>query len=131
MRGRQILPDGTVERTEDVFSGTLRAVGGGFSLRYRDEARAEDAEYLIADGTLTLARRGVCASTLHFRAGETDYTLYETPYGALGMNVTAKTLHLALGESGGTLAFAYTLTLEGEPMGSFDFLITVKEEDDQ
>ena len=133
--GKQHLPDGDVEKTDFFTEGTLEGKGGTLYLRYRESELTgldgTETEFCIEDNALTLRRMGELSSLLHFSPGVLDVSRYETPYGALHVEVETTQLEINMDIHGGTLRFAYTVTVEQQLTGEHSFVITVKEEDMQ
>ena len=133
VRGEQRLPDGTVEKTDFFTEGTLEERDGGLVLRYRESEltgmAGTETEFLIGEDALTLRRTGETCSLLHFSPGVLDVSRYETPCGALQVEIETTQLAADMNLHGGTLRFVYTVTLEQQLTGEHSFLITVKDED--
>ena len=133
--GEQRLPDGDTERTDFFTEGTLEEKDGDLYLRYRESELTgldgTETEFCIADKALTLRRTGELCSLLHFSPGVLDVSRYETPYGALRVEIETTQLEMNMDGHGGTLRFAYTVTMEQQVTGEHSFLITVKEEEEE
>lgn len=133
--GEQRLPDGNVEKTDFFTEGTLEEKGGALYLRYRESEltglEGTETEFCIEKNALTLRRTGELSSLLHFSPGVLDVSRYETPYGTLHAEVETTQFAINMDGHGGTIRFAYTVTMEQQLTGEHSFLITVKEEEEE
>ena len=131
--GEQRFPDGDIEKTDFFTEGTLEEKDGTLYLRYRESELTgldgTETEFCIEKDALSLRRIGEFSSLLHFSPGVLDVSRYETPYGTLHVEIETTQIETDMDIHGGTLRFAYTVTMEQQLTGEHSFLITVKEED--
>ena len=110
--------DGEKNVIEETAYGSYNEKNGKQYIMYRTEATEESesvASILIIDGeSLTIRRRGSVSSSMTYRAGHKYAFPYETPYGAIEMEVETDRLISYLSPDGGMIELNYTLTIQGE-----------------
>ena len=131
IRGEQYYEEtreSALETSEHL--GTLERLPEGWRLCYEERA-ADDAvgtqtELLIAPEQITLTRRGGLASKMVFSPSKPHKSLYETPYGALTMEVSTDTVGAKLTERGGVIGIGYALAVDGRALSKNKLRIQVK-----
>ena len=68
----------------------------------------------IKDNSMILERTGSIDTTMEFEEGKMAVSLYNTPYGMLGLNIDTKVLDIDIDENGGVIYTKYVLGLEGQ-----------------
>ena len=117
---------------ELVTEGTLIAEGEDrFTLRYQ-ESQVTGLEgtlttFRIEPERITLTRLGRVNSEMVFELGRRHLSMYDTPYGALAMEVHTRVLAAGLDERGGALRIVYDLELDHALAGRNAFEIRVQE----
>lgn len=122
-------PDGPPVRSS--LRGELYRTASGWALTYRerDEAAGESATTLFArERELRLRRRGPVSLEQRFVAGQSVPGSMETPFGAHRTAAFTNELRLALTERGGTIEWAYELTMQDQQAGSFRIRLDIREE---
>lgn len=103
---RQLL-DGDVDCIKESGLGSLRVSGGKYYVMYK----TENATVMIkVDGEcVNVKRTGDARSDMDYKCGETTYFMYNTPYGAMEMELFTKKLEYSLNSGGGTINLKYSL----------------------
>ena len=83
--------------------------------------------FTIAKDSATLLRTGSINNEMRFRLGYPHMSLYETPMGALTVEITTEKLAHRLDEHGGILNIKYTIAVEQQITGRHQFKIRVRE----
>ena len=76
---------------------------------------------------MVLTRTGSVNSQMVFQKGVRHSSLYETPYGALTVDVSTLRLAHRLGERGGVLEASYTVAVEHQLVSRNQFKIRIRE----
>lgn len=87
--------------------GSLRCSGGKYYIMYRTDT----ATVMIRkDGNgINVKRTGENKSDMDYICGKTTYFMYNTPYGAMRMDLMTESIDCRLGECGGTVKLRYVL----------------------
>lgn len=80
-----------------------------------------------ADGAVSIRRTGKADSLLLVKQGRTNLCTYNTGYGEALLGITGTRAENRLSENGGSLYFAYSLSLGGTLLSENTIRITVKE----
>ena len=117
------------EQVEQQFPGRLLPRGDGWVLSYRDRDPGG------REGTLTilrlereqvlLQRTGVINAQMRFRVGERHRSQYDTPYGAIPLEIITRRLDVDVSGAGGTIEIDYALDLGGQA-GSNRFQLMIR-----
>ena len=130
IRGEQYYEETRESALEtSEHQGTLERVLEGWRLCYEeaaDDAVGTQTELLIAPEQITLTRRGGLASKMVFSPSKLHKSLYETPYGALTMEVSTDTVGAKLTERGGVIGIGYALAVDGRALSKNKLRIQVK-----
>lgn len=132
LRSVQTLEEGEAPAVEQTLSGFLRQEDGELILTYREaggENGLEGVQTTLrhAAGQVTLLREGPWRSQMVFQEGLRHSSRYETPYGALPLNITTHRVRSSLTEAGGELELEYDMELAGQSAGQTHFHLTVRE----
>lgn len=110
--------------------GTLRREGDTWLLTYREGESSGLGDtrttLKVAPDRAVLIRAGELTTRMVFRPGETDSSLYETPYGQIPMTLRTLSLKSDLGEAGGHVTIHYQIQLGGGPTGETRLRLTVQ-----
>jgi len=130
VRGEQYFEGAPPGESELTTEGTLEMTADGLRLSY------EETELTGLEGTTTtfdvapdhviLTRTGSLNSQMHFSVGRLHTSLYETPFGALTVDVRTESLRSTLTERGGELEIRYEIALEHRVLGKNAFHIKVR-----
>ncbi len=83
--------------------------------------------FTIEEGEkVTLSRVGQVDSTMVFRLGQKDESLYDAGFGCLLIGVTATEMTVLLNEHGGVFDLEYTIEIEHTTCGTNTYHIEVK-----
>lgn len=122
--------DGESDTVELDTAGKLEAAEEGFRLSYEESPvtglEGAVTTLHVAPGQVLLERSGALNSLLVLEPGKRHQSLYETPYGSLTMGVYTEFLEMDLDESGGALAFAYTMDMNGAAAGRHEVRVAVR-----
>lgn len=128
--GEQFYEDMEPDRTELLTEGTLERTENGWRLRYEESELTgmEGTSTLIeVEGeTMTLRRVGAVQAEMRFCRGEISTSAYETPYGALTVEIGTSLLRTELDESGGELELRYSIAVAHQVTGENRLLIKIK-----
>ena len=69
----------------------------------------------VIDDSLLLEREGNVNAKMDFKKGETSISLYNTPYGALDLQIHTEDLNVDINENGGVVTAKYLMELAGQP----------------
>ena len=132
LESRQTL-DGHTQRMEQITEGLLARTGEGYTLTYREGEETglggTRTTLKLLEDRAELIRTGEVASAMVFCPGTPHRSLYQTPYGAIPMEVTARKLVSEMEETGGVVELEYDLTLGDGPAGRTLLRLTVKEKE--
>jgi uncharacterized beta-barrel protein YwiB (DUF1934 family) len=65
----------------------------------------------VSPETFLLTRTGTTNGEMSFKKDDRNITLYDTPYGALQLNIDTKELHVQLDDNGGEIFIDYSLSV--------------------
>lgn len=132
VRGEQyhdgIDPDGTELMTE----GTMTiADNGEITLSYEETEltgmEGTTTQFVVKDDVVVLNRIGTVNSQMVFQLGSQHSSMYNTPWGALQVDInTSKLLH-RINERGGLMEIQYSIAVEHQVTGRNQFKIRVRE----
>ena len=83
--------------------------------------------FTVRGDTVTLLRTGSINNEMRFHPGYPHISLYETPMGALTVEIVTEKLAHRLSERGGILDIKYTIAVERQITGKHQFKIRVRE----
>ena len=130
VRGEQIYADGTPDSSELMTQGKLLPLADGLALEYQETEltgmEGTTTRFTLRDGTVTLTREGAVNSQMVFHEGRQHSSLYETPYGALTVDIRTALLRNRLNERGGTVEIQYAVSVQQQVMSKNRFQIRVK-----
>ena len=132
VRGEQYFEDIDPDTVELTTEGRMTiADDGEIALEYREtELTGMDGtttRFTIRDDTVTLCRTGSINNEMRFHVGYPHMSLYETPMGALTVEIVTEKLAHRLSDRGGLLDIKYTIAVEKQITGRHQFKIRVRE----
>ena len=132
VRGEQYFEDIDPDTVELTTEGRMYiADDGEIILEYQETELTGMAgtttRFTIRDNTVTLLRTGSVNNEMRFHTGYPHMSLYETPMGALTVEVITEKLAHRLSERGGILNIKYTIAVEKHITGKHHFKICVRE----
>ena len=132
VRGEQHYEDAEPDVTELMTEGTMTISDDGcMELTYLETEltgmEGTVTTFAIRGGIVTLTRTGSVSSQIVFQKGKQHSSFYETPWGALSVDVTTSCLALRLGERGGVMEIGYSIAVEHQVTGRCHFKIRVRE----
>ena len=83
--------------------------------------------FTIRGNSVVLRRTGTVNNEMYFEPGKPHLSLYETPMGALTVEIVTEKLAHRLSERGGILDIKYTIAVENQITGRHQFKIRVRE----
>ena len=132
VRGEQYFEDIDPDTVELTSEGRM-TIGddGEITLAY-DETELTGMEgtttrFTIRDNSVVLRRSGTVNNEMYFEPGKPHLSLYETPMGALTVEIVTEKLAHKLNEQGGILNIKYTIAVENQITGRHQFKIRVRE----
>lgn len=78
------------------------------------------------DGQVVLLRSGQVNSQMVFETGRKHYSLYETPYGTMTVDISTSRLAADMSDSGGNIEIDYAIEIEHRVTGESKFRINVR-----
>lgn len=132
VRGEQIYDGSDPDATELISEGTMSIDdGGAVTLTYQETEltgmEGTTTRFTIQGDSVVLTRTGSVNSQMVFQKGVRHSSLYETPYGALTVDVSTLRLAHRLGERGGVLEADYTVAVEHQLVSRNQFKIRIRE----
>lgn len=132
VRGEQSYDDMPPDKTELVSEGTMTiAEDGRVTLEYPETEltgmEGTLTRFDILGDTVTLTRTGTTNSQMVFQPGRTHRSLYQTPWGALDMEINTAALIHRLDEHGGILQIKYTISVGHQVTGRSQCKIKVRD----
>ncbi len=130
VKGIQSEPNSEPEVIELLTHGTISQQGEGlFRLSYEETSmtglEGTQTTFEVAPDSVSLRRSGTFNSHMLFQLGCPHHTQYETPYGAIAMNIRTLRLHSTLTQQGGELELEYAIEYDHGHVGDHAFHITV------
>ncbi len=125
VRGTQRGPDAQEETSELRCEGVLRQTADGWLLAYEEQMADGRVKALLrlADGRVTLTRRGAVRSELSFAEGERRTAFYALPVGRLTMEVITRSVRDALPAE---LELDYCLAVNGETVSEHRLVFSLE-----
>ena len=132
VRGEQYFEDIDPDTVELTTEGRMTiADDGEIVLEYHETELTGMAgtttRFTIGKDTATLLRTGSINNEMRFHPGYPHMSLYETPMGALTVEIVTEKLAHRLDEHGGILNIKYTIAVEQQITGRHQFKIRVRE----
>lgn len=132
VRGEQYFENIDPDTVELTTEGRMTiADDGEIVLEYHEtELTGMDGtttRFTIRGDTVTLLRTGSVNNEMRFHTGYPHMSLYETPMGALTVEIVTDKLAHRLSEHGGLLNIQYTIAVEQQITGRHQFKIRVRE----
>lgn len=120
------------DHMELISEGTLATLEDGTLLLTYQETELSDmagvtTQFAISGDTVTLTRSGAIQSVMRFEQGKRHSSLYETPWGAMTVDVVTLRLRCRMGDRGGFMEIIYNVTIDQYPASRNRFLIRVQE----
>ena len=130
IRGDQEFAETGKDTTEFLTEGTLQKTDYGFLLEY-DESELTGMEgthtsFQIRPTSVLLTRSGAYRSQMVFELGKKHYSMYDTPYGNMTLDIRTKDLKNEITEAGGSLEISYDIEIEHQMVGENKFMIQVR-----
>ena len=130
IRGEQYFDDADPDATELLTDGTMELTNQGLILRYQETAltgmEGTMTAFEVRGPQVILTRSGKVNSQMVFEQGHQHTSLYETPYGALTVDIQTSALKHNLSERGGVMEIRYSIAVEHTVTGRNCFKIRVK-----
>ena len=132
VRGEQYFEDIDPDTVELTSEGRM-TIGddGEITLAYDETAltgmEGTTTRFTIRGNTVVLRRSGTVNNEMYFEPGKPHLSLYETPMGALTVEIVTEKLAHRLSERGGILDIKYTIAVENQITGRHQFKIRVRE----
>ena len=132
VRGEQYFDDIDPDTVELTTEGQMTISDDGeIILEYREtELTGMDGtttRFTIRGDTVTLLRTGSVNNEMRFHVGYPHMSLFETPMGALTVEITTEKLAHRLSERGGIMDIKYSIAVEQQITGRHQFKIRVRE----
>ena len=132
VRGEQYFDDIDPDTVELTTEGRMTISDDGqIVLEYHETELTGMAgtttRFTIRGDTIILLRTGSVNNEMRFHVGYPHMSLYETPMGALTVEISTEKLAHRLSERGGILDIKYTIAVEQQITGRHQFKIRVRE----
>ena len=105
---------GGEEKSEFFAQGDFYEKNGVYYLTYTENDEKTRVFIKISKDGVDVRRMGEFKTGIYYRQGEMTDTVYETPFGKLGIKIRTSKIENKLSENGGTLKIFYTLITGGE-----------------
>lgn len=132
IRGTQTTPDGEPETIELTTVGTLEKLNSRTILSYQESdltgLAGTTTSFYIEPGRIVLERVGTVESVMEFEEGKCTESLYRIAEGALLLRVYARKMEVHLESIPGWFSLTYGIEIEGNPMGTIDYHISIQPE---
>ncbi|MBE6995834.1 MAG: DUF1934 domain-containing protein [Ruminococcaceae bacterium] len=133
VRGEQYFDDVDPDATELMTDGTMELREDAIVLEYQEMAltgmEGTTTTFEIKGPRVTLRRSGSVNSQMVFEEGRQHSSLYETPFGALMVDIQTSRLRHNISERGGVMEIRYSIAVEHTVTGRNCFKIRVKRKD--
>ncbi len=130
IRGDQEFAETGKDTTEFLTEGTLTATDYGYLLEYDESAltgmEGTHTAFQIRPCSIALIRTGTFRSEMIFELDKKHYSLYDTPYGTMTLDISTSALHNTITEDGGTLEVTYAIEIEHQLIGENRIFIQVR-----
>ena len=131
IRGEQYFDDVDPDGTELLTAGTMELLEDGRILLEYQETELTGMEgttttFEVNGPRVTLTRTGKVNSQMVFEEGRQHTSLYETPFGALSVDIQTSRLRCSLTERGGLLDIRYSIAIQHTATGQNAFRIRVR-----
>ena len=130
IRGDQEIRGAEKNTTEFVTEGRLTPTEYGYLLEYEESALTDmegtHTAFQIRPASVALIRTGTFRSQMIFERGRKHYSLYDTPYGTMTMDIMTDALRSTITDAGGELEIRYAIEIEHQVTGECRFLIQVR-----
>ncbi|MBR2131283.1 MAG: DUF1934 domain-containing protein [Oscillospiraceae bacterium] len=132
VRGEQYYDDIDPDLLELTTEGRMTILDDGEIILEYQETELTGMEgtttrFSIRGDRVCLTRTGSVNSEMHFHTSHPHMSLYETPMGALTIEITTQKLAHRLSEHGGLLDIRYTIAVQQQVTGRNQFKIRVRE----
>ena len=132
VRGEQYFEDIDPDTVELTSEGRMTIRDDGEIILAYDETELTGMEgtttrFTIRGNSVVLRRSGTVNNEMYFEPGKPHLSLYETPMGALTVEIVTEKLAHRLSERGGILDIKYTIAVENQITGRHQFKIRVRE----
>ena len=98
---------GDTEYITERGEGSLRIKDGKYYIMYKTDSAT--VMIRLEMGYANVTRGGESRSDMEYRAGKTTRFMYNTPYGAMEMELYTKSINYSLSPRGGEIQLRYTL----------------------
>lgn len=127
-KASQVDAEGNKNNIEFYVEAAYTEKGGSQYITYKETEvsgmEGTTTTLKITEGSLSIIRFGTYNSRLEFRAGETTYTSYQTPYGTIPLEIKTSRLDINLKPSEQSIIqLKYNLESGGEPAFTNEMLI--------
>ncbi len=130
VKGRQAYDGAEPDETELMTEGAMTVTKEGCRLSYEETAlsgmEGTTTTFEVSGPRVILTRAGRVNSQLVFEEGRQHTSLYETPFGALTLDVRTSRLRHNLTERGGVLEIQYSVAVGYSATGHNRFLLRVR-----
>ena len=130
IRGEQYFDGTSPDITELMTEGVLESDGESLLITYQESSltgmEGTVTSFRIQGAQVILTRSGTVNSQMVFEEGRQHTSLYDTPFGALSVDIQTSRLRHTLGEQGGLMEIRYSIAVEHTVTGRNSFKIRVK-----
>lgn len=132
VRGEQYYDGADPDKTELISEGSMTIADDGEIVLEYEETELTGMEgtttrFNIRDDVVVLTRTGSTNSQMVFQKGRQHSSLYQTPWGALTVDINTSYLAHRLNEHGGIMNIKYSIAVEHQATGQNQFKIRVRE----
>jgi len=132
IRGQQYFVDAAPDQMELMTEGVMTiADDGEIWLEYQETELTGMAgtttRFAVKDDAVVLTRTGLVNSQMIFQRGKRHSSVYETPWGAMLVDIATSVLNCRLHSRGGILVVKYSISVDHELMGENELKIQIRE----
>ena len=134
IQGKQSFEAQDDDTIELVTEGCLEPDGDdGYTLSYQESEltglEGTLTTFQVEPDCITLLRMGEFNSQMVFQPGRRQFSMYDTPYGALSIGINTRKMRAALDDHGGQIEIDYAIEIDHAVAGENAFHIDVREKE--
>ncbi len=130
VRGSQSYAGQEPDIIELVTEGTLENTDNGWKICYEESdltgLQGVNTTFIVAEGEITLIRKGKLNSQMVFRVGESYDSLYQMEFGTLMLTVCATRVEADITADGGVIDLRYNIDIEQNAAGVIEYHLDIR-----
>lgn len=129
---QQYVEQGQPDTLEMTASGQYYSKNGKQYCFYEElpegTSRTVSNRIKWVDGCVEITKKGAVSAHMIFREGSATYCVYQTPFGALGMEIATRCVRIEEDTDQIRIALEYALSAEGAPLSDCVLTMRISEE---